>query len=416
MIALRCRACGQLPSGYGDGLGADDHGVVGGLGGCGDAHDWPVGGPRGPRWRPTPPTTPPAGVIIGASDPEAEAIEAMARRAGLIVLHAVVWDRGLAVRVAPGEAYRATGAVCSIPDRDRLYAWMEQAQPIRRVGGCSICIQTPCPNCGAGELEPPPLNVIEIECARAHADEPWSIHGTPYRATTGARCDHHRPGDLGFGLPPELAVEASSIGQFAALLGVELSERERIIAACDHALAAAYAGRVPGVSAEAVREHRRGAKAAWLLSGEAPPAARAEVAAAVGRAPRVLDDAPGAWRAAIDAATTTTAAALRRAPRIDLGGVDVLDVRTVGTLPLLPDVCAEQGVAALYRMPLPRGSGAKVGIIGGGEGSVPGTAPVEAFLAAARAGEVAGTRVDPASTYGDPARGYAGATVADGCV
>jgi hypothetical protein len=44
-----CRRCGGRASGEADGLSVEDAGRLGGLGPCGDHHDWPLGPQRGPR-------------------------------------------------------------------------------------------------------------------------------------------------------------------------------------------------------------------------------------------------------------------------------------------------------------------------------------------------------------------------------
>lgn len=49
-----------------------------------------------------------------------------------------------------------------------------------------------------------------------------------------ARCDHHNPGDFGYGLGPEQFFEASSIGQLMIFLGLRVIGYERLIAASDH--------------------------------------------------------------------------------------------------------------------------------------------------------------------------------------
>ncbi|MFA6514678.1 MAG: hypothetical protein WCT42_00205 [Candidatus Paceibacterota bacterium] len=67
-----------------------------------------------------------------------------------------------------------------------------------------------------------------------------------------ARCDHHNPGDAGFGKPAGEFFEASSLGQLLNFLGIEATQEDRVIAAADHCLSAAYAGLCPGVTAEEV--------------------------------------------------------------------------------------------------------------------------------------------------------------------
>lgn len=70
------------------------------------------------------------------------------------------------------------------------------------------------------------------------------------------RCDHHNPGDPGYGLPPEQYMLGSSLGQVLKLLGLEPTPEQHIIAAADHCLRHAYAGECPGVSPEALADWR----------------------------------------------------------------------------------------------------------------------------------------------------------------
>ncbi len=62
------------------------------------------------------------------------------------------------------------------------------------------------------------------------------------------KCDHHNPGDPGFGLGADQYWEASSLGQLCALLGAERTHELELVAASDHCPADAYAGRCPGVA------------------------------------------------------------------------------------------------------------------------------------------------------------------------
>jgi len=118
----------------------------------------------------------------------------------------------------------------------------------------------------------------------------------------------------------------------------------------------------------------------------------------------VPDFDPIAWAEAIRRAYEVTQATLASAPVVQLGGVAVRDARGLQT-PELPEVLASLGMAAIYEMPPPRtsvGIPVKVGIIGGGEGTLPGVAPIRAFL----------LELAPSwgltGLYGDPVRGYAG--------
>ncbi len=60
--------------------------------------------------------------------------------------------------------------------------------------------------------------------------------------------DHHNPGDRGYGVGPEGFFEASSLGQVLNWLGVTPSQEQVICAAADHCLSAAYEGRCQGVT------------------------------------------------------------------------------------------------------------------------------------------------------------------------
>lgn len=302
-------------------------------------------------------------------------------------------------------------------------------------------------------------------------------------------CDHHRPGDPGYGRPPDEFLPASTLGQVISTLAqrgvsffghfevrrwpAEAAPSGQIYwhegpshgpaawwvvthenggirtdyrippslartAAADHCLGAAYAGLCPGVEPGELARQRTRERAAWLAAGPAPErdAARAEIARAYfGRTPEMLDvgevgeggvpdddcaddcpryahaahtpipGAPTRWEIAVRHAIQSTRRALQSAPRVSLGGVDVLDLREIGTLPELPTALVETGQCAIYRMAPPaaaRDPRVKVGIIGAGEGTVPGAAPVAAFLAEL------GPRLGLEGLYGDPARGYAG--------
>jgi hypothetical protein len=58
---------------------------------------------------------------------------------------------------------------------------------------------------------------------------------------------HHNPGDPGYAMPPERYLEGASIGQTLRLLEREPSATQRLLAAADHCLTAAYQGACPGV-------------------------------------------------------------------------------------------------------------------------------------------------------------------------
>ena len=256
--------------------------------------------------------------VLGASDPEMDAIKRLLAWRAHVVATAADGRR-----VRPETAYAAT-----VPDMAKGTVW--------------------------------------IECRR----DRWLA--SEMRARGATLIDHHAPGDPGYGRPPADYMEASSLGQVLVMLRVEPTAEHRIIAAADHCLGAAYAGRCPGVSPGTLLD--------WRMSSRAEHQRRpvkvviADVRAAIRR--------------------------LRVCPSIVLGGVLVRDLRP-GTLPELPDVCGYAGVAAVYEMPMPDGR-MKVGIIGAGIGTASGPAPVEAWLR----GE--GPAAGLTGLYGDPARGYAG--------
>jgi hypothetical protein len=61
------------------------------------------------------------------------------------------------------------------------------------------------------------------------------------------RADHHYSGDPGYEKSPDAYLQGSSLGQVLSLLEIEPSATQRLIAAGDHCLTAAYQGACPGV-------------------------------------------------------------------------------------------------------------------------------------------------------------------------
>jgi len=96
--------------------------------------------------------------VLGTSDPEMEAIEALLRECGQAVTYASIDGR----RVTPAEAYRSN---------QRFHS-------------------------GA--------TFVRVECS--------------WEGAEGPICDHHNPGDPGYGRAPEAFFEASSIGQVVDLM------------------------------------------------------------------------------------------------------------------------------------------------------------------------------------------------------
>lgn len=98
-----------------------------------------------------------------------------------------------------------------------------------------------------GNDDAPIVEVVIFECADG---------ACPKNGQILARCDHHNPGDHGYGLGPDKFWEASSLGQLCAILGVDPIEELLMVAAGDHCPAAAYKGLCPGIDPVKFRVHR----------------------------------------------------------------------------------------------------------------------------------------------------------------
>ncbi len=133
--------------------------------------------------------------LLGADDPEMQAVERLLAQNGIPFAYATVGG----VRATPGNSYRI--------------------DPVTVPNECELVV---------------------IECA---------FHGMPSSTTT---IDHHREGDPGFALGPDRFWEASSIGQLHALLGLAPGPDARVVAAFDHCFAAAACGMCEGVEPEEI--------------------------------------------------------------------------------------------------------------------------------------------------------------------
>lgn len=271
--------------------------------------------------------------VLGAADPEMQAIETLCRECGVEVVYAL---DSTGERVTPRTAYSA-----ATPRHDLI--WMN----------------------GRGRI-------LAIECDWQHLD-----------GETGdvMRIDHHRLGDPGFGRPPQEFFGASSLGQVCAVLGlailyahrddacVVLGEAEGqtgwdyawsgigerdgvrvapgatrwptgkhglwpglacpeigidphdvlIAAAADHCLGAAFAGHCPGVSRDDVREYR--ARCASMRPSD----------------PIDREEYERRFQATLD----------RLVELVELDRAPILDLRSIGHLAELPDVACYLGIAYL---------------------------------------------------------------------
>lgn len=186
------------------------------------------------------------------------------------------------------------------------------------------------------------------------------------------RCDHHVPGDPGYGLGPEKFWEASSIGQLCILLGVEPTEELLMVAAGDHCPAAAYQGLCPGIDVESFK--------AFRIAG-------------------LSETSEEAGRVQKDLAFAT--ALIRVAPESPFPGVK--DLRPYGAIRLLPEAAMIAGLAYLSAIPDTDRDGAPSGNIKvnlGGDNAPDTVSAVIDWLNALPNG------VTPA--YGVPVRGLAG--------
>lgn len=176
--------------------------------------------------------------------------------------------------------------------------------------------------------------------------------------------DHHRPGDAGYEMPPERYLEGASLGQVLRLLEREPDDTQRLLAAADHCLTAAYQGRCPGVDPDDLLFLR----ASW----------QAKIAA------RSLSDVVDGI---LDAARR-----VKRAHDPVRGESRFLD--PVRVPKDLPEGAAYAGLPVRYRALLPDGTVKEM---------LKGAAPahIECFIDEHRAAGRA--------TYGNPHRGYAGA-------
>lgn len=179
-----------------------------------------------------------------------------------------------------------------------------------------------------------------------------------------ARIDHHNPGDPGYEAPPARYLEGSSLGQVLALLGEKATDDQRLMAAADHCLTAAYQGLCPGVDPGELLFSR----AAWqaLMTRRTLSETMSSIIMAGAKVRRRYDERLGA----------SFFSDPTRSPKD------------------LPEGAAYVGIPVIYRSLMPGGTMKEMI-----KGACP--ARIEAFM---REHQAKGRR-----TYGNPFRGYAGA-------
>jgi len=318
--------------------------------------------------------------ILGAADPEMERIEALLIAAGERVAHAQIAGE----RVRGGDAYRMDG---------HRPLWMAAPSDLWADGWYAAA--------------------YHVECDTALDRH---VHRIGVRV---AVIDHHRPGDPGYGRPPEEFLAASSIGQvIAALARLGLTPET-------------WSGWVDRTSPAGVI-HRGyccdGLGPRWMLAtGEAAREIPDDLVLAAagdqcpasayrGLCPGVDPDELMRWRVATRAAhqgrpaeeiladVERAMAAISSAPRVDLA--DPSDSSTVELVADLrgshvseaPEASLRLGVPILCEgLPDSRSGRRKVNLLGDAGGDA-----VRAFLGGWAEAE---GLVD---CYGDPARGFAG--------
>lgn len=179
--------------------------------------------------------------VLGATDPEMQAIEGLLSEHGMPFVAAMVDGK----RVYPANAYKADVPSTAVAALQR---------------GSQVFL---------------------VECVG--------------RAPAGAnRIDHHHPGDPGYGRQPAEYWQASSIGQTVAVLAagrvgdITVTPEMRMVAAADHCLGAAYLGECPGVDPDRLLAWHVTSRAAFERRSAEVVMRDVEAARAVlRRAPRV---------------------------------------------------------------------------------------------------------------------------------
>ena len=272
-------------------------------------------------------------VIFGGEDIESAAARVIAAQAGCVIATATTAD---GKKVHGGNAYQASSHVVD--------------------SGDATCV----------------THVVIFECAPATAGAFEVV----------AHCDHHNPGDVGWGKGASQYWEASSLGQLCSLLGVEPTPHLRLVAAGDHSPAGAYLGQCPGVEPSEF--------ASWRIEGKV---------AFYATNPKTAHKADaGKIRAVMEAAQAVLLAAQM------INGVR--DLRAVGEVEELPEAALSTGQAYMASLPdtdRERKLTGNIKIVLGGH-----TTPdaVDDFMAW---GNSLANKVGPA--YGNPTRGFAGVVI-----
>lgn len=158
-------------------------------------------------------------IVFGGADFEEAAARKVATKHGLTLATATVDG----ARCHAGNAYKANGFVLDTAEVEQF------------------------------EVDYP---VIIFECSKGVAGSREIIK----------ICDHHNPGDPGFGFAPKDFWEGSSIGQLCEYLGEEPTKELLMVAASDHCFPAAYTGKCPGIDPEEFAKFRIAQKVAFYAT------------------------------------------------------------------------------------------------------------------------------------------------------
>lgn len=352
--------------------------------------------------------------ILGAPDPEMEAIEKLLKEAAEQVAYATLSG----VRVRPDDAYKASGTSSEIPAGTTVYA-VECGGPGVPAGALKVDHHHPGdPGHGrpAAEFLPAAsLGQVVSELARKHAGMKygpkgpfvpwfpgagWARSSSPYgpcpKPKEGVELLHFYPAyEEGAGFPwdvwgvciqtgpllPEDDVHMDEVSQHRAgcvcpyhkdvMWWARIPTEWLFIAAADHNLTAAYRGEFPDVDPDKLMEWRLASRAAFQRRSVEEVSADVEIARDI----------------------------VRIAPTIEIGGQPVADLRG-RSVPELPEAAAREGIAFLATPPVRTGERQKVVL------QVAGAALLAAWPEWAAANGLT-------DLYGgDPSRGFAGGYVA----
>ncbi len=354
--------------------------------------------------------------ILGASDPEMEAIQSLLKECGERFVYAVVHNANTSERCHPGNAAHARAYVPN--DLIEHGAGESVALDVYRVEWGPLALVT------AGGL--------------FYAEDGTDLSDIPSVYVRDHVIDHHHPGDPGFGRPASEFLQASSIGQVVSALarlealpiawrtsdamddtlplpgtiqgdgrscvviqGLHGSRLEIMLpagivytAAADHCLGAAYRGECPGVDPDALMR--------WRVTQRARHQGKPESAilADIERARTALSDADRILLCGPRVSGVCRGCAIKCESTVDDPSWDYCECPRVADMrethvPELPEAGTRDGIAYIAQgLPGPDG---RAKIVCSGTVEV-----IQAFFGwAAREGLV--------GAYGDPARGFAGA-------